>query len=563
MQNNYIFILVIWFYCCGNAQQKNFKFPDSLSSKSYKYFSDKISYNDRNSIREQLYAQSWLAKAKSEKNFSQMAQAYKTFIYLFDKKLRLIYADSAITAAKQTEEIELIGSSYMTKGIVQYDRNEQMKALDNYIIANQYISHTNNQYLIYKVKYGIALTKYYLGYYNEAIALFKECVVYFKEENERAYLNSLHSLGLCYNKIGNYQLSGQTNQIGQNAGQLFKITEMEPYFILSEGINQYCLHNYNDAEKKLKAALTAIEKNKDFTNETIAYFYIGKTYWAQNQKEKALPYFKKVDEAFQKQNYIRPDLIEAYALILDYYVKKKDKEAQLHYTSKLLKVDRVMNSHYKYLIRKIFKEYDAKKLILANQDIENAAVLIISILALIIIILVYRRHKNKRLFDELMNRQPEAAIPFIVDENKKTGGNRSPEETAVPASSGNKVTELDISSEVVLGILIKLEKFENSKKYLEKEMSLIKLASLLSTNTKYVSKIIMKYRNKGTIEYVSDLKIDHIVELLKTEKKFRQYTNKALGVEVGFGSTQNFTRAFNNRTGISPSYFIKELNKSI
>ena len=34
------------------------------------------------------------------------------------------------------------------------------------------------------------------------ISLFKECIEYFKEENDRAYLNSIHGLGVCYNKIG-------------------------------------------------------------------------------------------------------------------------------------------------------------------------------------------------------------------------------------------------------------------------------------------------------------------------------------------------------------------------
>ena len=106
-------------------------------------------------------------------------------------------------------------------------------------------------------------------------------------------------------------------------------------------------------------------------------------------------------------------------------------------------------------------------------------------------------------------------------------------------------------------------KFEQNKKYLEKDVTLMKLASFLNTNTKYVSKIILRYRDKKTIEYVTDLKIDYIVKILKTEKKYRNYTNKALGEQAGFGSTQIFTRAFKIRTGISPTYYIQELNKTL
>ena len=41
----------------------------------------------------------------------------------------------------------------------------------------------------------------------------------------------------------------------------------------------------------------------------------------------------------------------------------------------------------------------------------------------------------------------------------------------------------------------------------------------------------------------------------------RKFTNKALGEEVGFSSTQRFTNAFFARAGMPPTYFIEELKK--
>ena len=128
---------------------------------------------------------------------------------------------------------------------------------------------------------------------------------------------------------------------------------------------------------------------------------------------------------------------------------------------------------------------------------------------------------------------------------------------------GNKQVIQDINPEIEAGIIKNLEKFERNKKYLEKDMNLVKMAVLLNTNTKYVTKIIVKHRGKGTIDYITNLKIDYIVVLLKNESKYRNYTNKALGEEAGFGSTQNFTRAFKVQTGLSPTYFIHKLKKSI
>lgn len=547
MKKNYLILLLLCFFISLNAQKK-FTIPDSLSNKSCNYFNEKINYKESDSLKERLYAQSWLAKAKSEKNDTQMALAYKSLIYKFDKKLRLLYADSLVTTAKKTANPELIGSAYMTKGIVFYDRKEMMKALDNYLIAEDYIAKTNDDYLIYKLKYCKALTKYYLGFYHEAIALFKECVTYFKEQNDHAYVNSLYSLGQCYSRVNKYQLSSQINQIGIKAAIQFEIVRMKSYFLFSEGINQSFKHNYVDAIKKLSLALPDIKSNKDFANETLAYFYIGKNYWSQNQKEKAVVYFKKVDIIFQQQNYINPELREAYELLIDYSLTKNDKKAHLLYIGQLLKVDQLLEHNYKYLSGKITKVYDTEKLLQTQRNLENfnndITVIAISttvVLISIISFLVYKHFRSKKLFQELMNRQPETSKLVVANGSK----------------------ELDINPELIAVILNKLEKFEYNKKYLEKEMNLLKLASLLNTNTKYAYKIVAKYRNKGTIEYISDLKIDHIIDLLKSDNKYRNYKNKSLADEAGFGSTQNFTKAFKTRTGISPSYFCTELNKSV
>ncbi|RTY85977.1 helix-turn-helix domain-containing protein [Flavobacterium sp. GSN2] len=540
MTKKHLLIIFLCLYNNASAQQNSFIIPDSLSAKDYEYFSKNILYTEKDSIKEWLYAQSWLAKAKREKNFGQMAWAYKVLIYKNDKKLRIIYADSMVTAAKRTADIELIGAVYMTRGAVYYDRKEQMKALDNYLIADEYISKTSNKYQIYKIKYGIAQIKYYLGFYDEAIALFKECLGYFKEENSSAYLNSLHSLGLSYNRTGKYKLCSQMNQTGLSAGLRFNNLEMQSYFIHSEGVNQYFKHNYPDAIKKLTKALPALKETKDLTNETTAYFYIGKSYWALKLQEKALPYLKKIDEAFQKQKYIRPDLREAYELLIHYYQQQNDKELELYYVTALSKVDQVLIKDYKYLSGKIHKEYDTKNLIQTQRNIEHYWTIIITIMTVIIAILVYRHYKNKRLFEELMNRKPETTQSLV-------------------SNNTSKETELDINPEVIAAILKNLEKFERNKKYLEKDMTLAKMALLLNTNTKYVSKIIARYRDKGTVEYITYLKIEHIIKLLINENKYRNYKNKSLSDEAGFGSTQIFTRAFKNQTGLSPTYFISKL----
>lgn len=542
-------LFIIACYNFINAQHSQHMPPDSLSVKSFEYFNKRIYALKNDSVKKLVYAHAWLKKAKAKQDFEQMVEAYKAIAYNTSAKDRLRYADSMVLTAKHTIDRELIGYAYMTKGIMHHARKELKQALDIYLIADRYISKTADWDTAYKIKFGMANTKYALGYYNEAITLFKECLLYFKNQDQRAYLNTMHSLSIAYNKIGEYKKCSEMNRLGIKTGIAVGNTAMVPYFKHSEGINRFSLRQYDEAIKILLDAVHDISANNDFANETIACFYIGKSYWAQERKAYAIPYFKKVDSAFVNHNYTSTDLRQAHELLIDYYRQQKDLQSQLYYINKLLKVDKVLFHDYKYLSAKVHKEYDTKKLLQAKTDIEQAlqvnktvSIGIIMAMTLVIIFMVRKHYRNKRLFEELMNRTPETVAPL--------------------SNTVDKESDLDINPELVLAILKNLEKFEHRKKYLQKEMTLMKMAAMLNTNTKYISKIVAHHRGKKFIEYINDLKIDHIIELLKTENKYRNYTNKALGEEAGFGSTQNFTRAFNNRTGISPTYFIEQLKKT-
>ncbi len=565
VQKKYIVILLLTVNCVF-SQRTNSCF-DTLSDKSFEYLKTKFEETlyDRN--KSNIYVHFWLLKAKSKRdNYLQLALAYKACLINADKSARPFYADSMIINARRTNDIELTASAYLTKGIVHYERMEHSKALDNYLKADQYASRTTKPILINKIKYGIAQIKYYLGFYDEAISLLQECVNYFREENDRAYLNSLHALGLAYMKIGKYDLASETNQLGIDQGKLFEDTSMECYFKHSEAINMCYKGNFKSAVKKLNQLVPDIIRIKDYGNESATYYYIGKAYWSLQQPDKAINYFKKVDRIFELKSYILPDLRSAYEYLIDYYKEKGDSRAQLRYINQLLKVDKLLAHDYKYLLKKIVKEYDTKELINAKNDIEDAilitrvtACIVVVLMAIIIIHLTHKNRRNKKLFEELMNRDTaNHLVPFEATFDESEIDFQESTET----DSKDKRART-ISPDIEAAIVKNLEKFERNKKYLEYDMNLSKMAAILHTNSKYVTQVIAKHRGKGTIEYITELKLDYIVEMLKSDSRFRNYTHKALGEEAGFRTTQNFTRAFKSHTGITPSYFIYKLKKSI
>ncbi|GAA6765722.1 hypothetical protein AAFH68_16600 [Flavobacterium sp. CGRL1] len=537
-----------------NAQKHRNQIPDSLKNKDFDYLFDRIEKPNISRQNQSIYLQTFLIKAKLEKNWEELSNAYKNYIYYAPDGLKLIYADSMVGAAKKTRDNEIIGSAYLSKGVACYGRKHLKEAMSNYLIADRYITKTSNEYLIYKTKYQIAQIKFYLGYYEEAISLFQECIDYFKDTNPRAYLNSLHSIGACYKMIGNHAMCTSINEKGIAEGIKMGNLEMKSYFIQSEGINQSMINNYAISLNKLQYALPGIRANKDFSNEMVSYFYMGKNYWGLNDKEKALLYFKKVDRGYSEHDYMRPDLRQAYEYMISYYKERHMLKEQLHYIEKLLEIDKKMHLTYAYLQGKIRKEYDTRDLLKEQQQLKSSLnyrkyndVIFTSIICIMLLFIMYGRMRcfknkkeSKKNYQELLQK---------IEETEKS------------KSDKNDDVDFSMSRGAEAAVLQALLRFENGKKFLEKDLNLTKLASYFNTNTKYLSQIIVRHRNKKFNDYINSLKVNYIAQRIRNEKILQNYTHAALAEEAGFSTTRRFVNAFVSCTGITPKYFIEELKK--
>lgn len=525
---------------------------DSLCCRPFPYYKKMFILHKSDPVRASLYAEAWLVKSKLTSDPSQQMEAYKAMSHLRQGLQAIQFGDSIVLASISTKGPALVGSAYLSRGIILHENQRHEKALDDYLKASVYIAQTDDDYLKQKVNYQIGFTKYYLGYYHEAIALLKQCVAYFKEENDRGYLNSLHAIGLCYNSINDFETCSQINATGINAAREFEIPEMVPYFLLSEGINNFSKKNYVSAIQLIREALPSFIQNHDTANVAFANFYLASSYWEQKRYEAALPYLLKVDESFTAHGYLRPDLLKIYVLLKDYYAMHHNEQKLVFYIDRLLKADSIAKKENTYLVGKIHKVYDVSELKREKREIESAKAMqkagfigLAGLLGSITVVLLYRQHTARKRFKhyETLIKNGNAEV---------TSRNKNP----------YLGSTIDLNPQVAANLRESIEKFERDKSYLEKDMTLPTMARLLGTNQKYITKAIAHYRGKKTIEYISDLKIDYIIEQLRTNRRYRNYTNKALGEEAGFGSTQIFTKTFKARTGMSPSMFIALIEKT-
>ena len=58
---------------------------------------------------------------------------------------------------------------------------------------------------------------------------------------------------------------------------------------------------------------------------------------------------KKIDSIAFHKKYIRPDLRQAYELLISFYHNVKQQQYELHYIKRLLAIDKILNTEFKYL----------------------------------------------------------------------------------------------------------------------------------------------------------------------------------------------------------------------
>ncbi|MDN3676385.1 helix-turn-helix domain-containing protein [Flavobacterium paronense] len=125
----------------------------------------------------------------------------------------------------------------------------------------------------------------------------------------------------------------------------------------------------------------------------------------------------------------------------------------------------------------------------------------------------------------------------------------------------NEPKKNSILKETEEQILSKLKRFENSKRFINKDISLAVLAGQLDSNTKYLSEIINTHYNVNFNTYINKLRVNYIIEKLKTDPNYINYKISYLAENCGFSSHSSFATVFKTITGISPVKFIELLNQ--
>ncbi|MGC4128235.1 MAG: helix-turn-helix domain-containing protein [Bergeyella sp.] len=528
-------------------------------------YDENINKNDESALK---YVYRYIQKAKQEKNYAELKQGYEDYSYYSaNKSEKLKYADSAIAAAKKADESSLLSSAYLYKGSLYYFYyKDYSSALNEYLKAFEHSKNDNDEYLKYKIVYQIGLVKSYLGYYDEALKHFKECIAYFepktKEKNHpnqiyndsKGYLNSLHQSIVCRQKKNEYKKADSLTNIGLNFTHASKDFPLEKaYFIKSKGISDYHHGHYESAIKYLNSSLPVLEKNDDAYWISVSEFYVGKSLLNTNKEDEAIQQFKKVDSIFQKRTFIFPELSENYKQLISYFQKTGNNEQELHYTKELAKVEGILKKDFPLLSSKIHNGYDIQILTDIKDRLENTskwrmgAILVLCLIGVFLLFSLWKRSQNEKLI-----KQKYLDLEKNIQE-------RDTEPVSISYENISAEGKSVFNEDIFLDLQKKMQDFEKNEEFKEQELTLFRLSEKLNTNTSYLSRYINDAKGMNFNKYLSTLRINYITEKLYDNPDLMKLKIQGLAIECGFGSRQNFSDAFQEINGIRPIEFIKLL----
>lgn len=590
--NQFLRIFLIIFLLLSNIV-KVFAQNDTEINYSYEYIEKKIDESHNSNEKLWRWINLYIKKSKNEKNNETLLYAYRIASNYAQKPLNFKYADSVLLVGKKSNNKKLLTYGYLNRGTLHMDEEKYKTALDDILLSSKFSEEIGDDYTYYKAKYYIAQNKIYLGLYEDANKELEKCVEYFKSKSK-----SNDPLGKSYSMYYLYSLMiyidtniklGKQSENQKLINEAFKYIESkkllvyEPYFISLEGIGAFYEKEYKAAIDKLTKSLTSY--NDQWPHHTDIY-YLGLSFWHVGRKKVAIKYLEEIDNVYNKTKKLDPNFRTAYEILIKYNDSIGNTEKQLEYINKLMTLDKSYEKNYKYLYNRINKEYDNQKLIdeknkieksLKTQKITNLILLFVSILAVSLFIIRYRKLQNtyKKRFEEIIAQSDARKLELkttsikstIVENHKKENTLNEHKFEIEVKDSGfdynyyNKIPGLNPN--FIENILNQLEDFENENKFLDTQISQRLLSESFNTNATYLSKIINVYKGKTFNIYINDLRLDYILELLKNDLKYLNMDVKELARLSGFSNTENFSDNFQRKFKIKPSTFIKMMKENL
>lgn len=430
--------------------------------------------------------------------------------------------------------------------------------------------------------------------YGRSVALYEKVLAIVERhgDNERrvAVLNNL---------IGALCLSGEVAEAKRYYVQLresgTKVKSRRYDLLMSRGLIEANGGTRSEAAQCYRqAAACADSLRLGAGYVAAAYSCLAELYEQAGRKDSALWYLHR-NERIARQENMSDLLVETLRSLARVYEKGGDKQKALGYKSQYVDLtdslfnrnefNRLKNAQFLYetdknkaQIKELTEEkvHQAQTLSLQRRWLATVTVSLLLISLLFAVVYSQKRklkaaYKDlyarncevlrgeqdyKRRLAELEKRVAAATAQEATDApeaNKAVEAEEAPSTQSATASGALQLTPAQ-REQLISGIR---HVMEETQEYCSPDFSIERMATLIGSNSRYVSQIINEEYHKNFRSFLNDYRIKEAMLRLGDVEHYGHLTIKAISESVGYRSQTNFIAVFTKHTGIKPSMFQK------
>lgn len=473
------------------------------------------------------------------------------------------YTDSLY--AKATNQRDVIRTD-MVVAVLHYQKGDIDQALNIATDSEKAFMENKNYSDQISVIGFIAANFRELGLNTEALYYLEKAETSLKKLEEGSLKGQYGTL-LEHEKIAIYSEREEYDKVLQHVQNAYKYVEQieagsnKDHFLATTlffgATNAYNLKEYERSRGLILDAEKVLNNEKEILYEEIQLLS-AQLDMIEEEYETAKIKIEQVGKSIESSQNFRLKK-SYYTVATDFYNQINESEAYVEHYKKLLEVihaderrsQKVANRSLQQLRNKVQDQRQLSRIRLIVGGV------IIIVLLSVPFLMYIRNKKRTNRYKKIMSKLRAGQLhESITDTQRNSTSNKKIN------SNTFQYEDLNISNETEERIYTELKELEkNSEFYLQPEVSLTRLSTLLNTNTKYLSYVIRKYYEKNFNNYINDLRIYYILKQLQEKSEYSQYKISYLAQETGFSSHSKFSSEFKRVTGIAPSVFIKKLEK--
>ena len=290
---------------------------------------------------------------------------------------------------------------------------------------------------------------------------------------------------------------------------------------------------------------------------------LAQIYLEINQPDSAISYLRKNEEIAKRIHQI--DLLEETMRSLsEAYEKKGNHTEAMAYKMRYVDLsDSLYNNTEFNAIKNAMFQYEASKsenaILSLTQEKKDRdklitmqrgwiVTLVVAFIVFVIMLVVLYRQKKQlfQAYHELFNRSQQ----YITDRN---GVEEVSSKESAPSDTGKILSEEQHNA--ILSNIVRV--MESTDDFCQSDFSIDTLASLVGTNSRYVSEAINEGFDKNFRTFLNEYRIKEAMRRLADIEHYGGYTIKAISESVGYKSQANFISVFTKVTGMKPSIYQK------